>query len=322
MRKGFTMSKNRLPRFVFGTMLAMLMLSGPVSALAAPPMAHQAQAVQSNFPTAEAAVDALIGELGKHDNSGFRALMGPGGEKLLESGDKVADEHARQFFLNDYAAHHQIDRQGDNRAILIVGTNDWPMPIPIVQANGSWHFDATAGAQEIINRRIGRNEIAAIRTSLAYADGQEAYHARFGTYATRLFSSPDKYDGLYWNAGPGEPDSPLGPLVAQSVEEGYPGAQSAGKPVPYQGYYFRILKGQGPSAPGGRKSYMSGGTMTGGYALLAWPAIYGSSGITSFIIDQDGIVFQKDLGPNTAKIVIGLSLYDPDITWARIDITP
>ena len=321
IEKGCKMSTYRLPRCVSGAMLAMLLLSGPTISQAAPQPAAVASA-QTDFPTPEAAVDALVAALSRHDNAGFRALMGPGGEKLLESGDKIADENARAHFLADYAAAHKITTQGDGRAVLIVGANDWPLPIPIVQANGRWHFDATAGAQEIINRRIGRNEISAIRTALAFVDAEEAYHARFGAYAARLFSSPDKYDGLYWEPGPGEPESPLGPLVAQAVDEGYPGANVSGKPIPYQGYYYRILKAQGPSAPGGRQSYVTGGTMTGGYALLAWPASYGASGITSFLVNKDGIVFQKDLGPDTAKIAAGITQYDPDITWARVDITP
>ena len=317
---------NKLSRRLSSSLLATLLLAGTPAAHgianAAPAAAVSAPVAQTVFPTAEAAVDALVAALGRHDNSGFRALMGPGGEKLLESGDKVADENSRQRFLAEYAASHKITTQSDGRAILTIGANDWPLPIPIVQANGNWHFDATAGAQEIINRRIGRNEIAAIRTSLAFVDGEEAYHERFGSYAMRLFSSPDKYDGLYWEPGPGEPESPLGPLVAQAVDVGYPGASAAGKALPYQGYYFRILKGQGPSAPGGRKTYISGTQMAGGYALLAWPAVYGSSGITSFMVNKDGIVFQKDLGPDTSKIAAGISLYDPDITWARVDITP
>ncbi len=315
------MSINRLPRCVSGAMLAMLLLSGPAATQAAP-LPPAAAAAPSDFPTADAAVDALVAVLGRHDDAGLRALMGPGGEKLLESGDKVADETARKHFLDAYAAHHQITQQADGRAILIIGPDDWPLPIPIVQANGRWHFDAAAGTQEIVNRRIGRNEIAAIRTSLAFVDAEEAYHARLGSYAERIVSSAGKYDGLYWQPGPGEPESPLAPLVAQAVEEGYPGARSAGKPLPYQGYFFRILKGQGSSAPGGRKSYVTGGAMVGGYAMLAWPAVYGSSGITSFLVNKDGIVFQKDLGPNTAKIAAGITLYDPDLTWARVDITP
>ncbi len=319
------MSTKRLLRCASGAILAALLailpLSGPANTQAAP-RPPAAAAAQTDFPSPEAAVDALVAALGRHDNAGLGALMGPGGERLLESGDKVADEVTRQHFLAAYAEHHKITPQANGSAVLIVGPDDWPLPIPIVQANGRWHFDAKAGTQEIVDRRIGRNEIAAIRTSLAFVDAEEAYHARLGAYAERIVSSPGKYDGLYWQPGPGEPESPLAPLVAQAVEEGYPGAMAGGKPRPYQGYFFRILKGQGPSAPGGRQSYVTGGAMVGGYALLAWPAVYGSSGITTFQVNRDGIVFQKDLGPNTAKIVAGITLYDPDLTWARVDITP
>ena len=266
-------------------------------------------------------MDALVSAVGSHDNTGFRALMGPAGERLLESGDKVADETARQNFLAAYAQRHQVVMQGDGQAVLTIGANDWPMPIPLVQANRRWHFNTRAGAQEIINRRIGGNEIAAIRTCLAFVDAQEAYRARLGSYATRLVSVPGKYDGLYWDAAPGEPESPLAPLIGQAVEDGYPGAKIAGKPLPYHGYFFRILKGQGASAPGGRQSYVSGGAMVGGFALLAWPAVYGSSGIVTFQVNQGGVVFQKDLGPDTARTVAAITLFDTDLTWARVDVT-
>jgi hypothetical protein len=297
----------------FCLLAALLALTFPDTSRAATP--------QLNFPTAEAAVDALIAAVQTQDKAGFRALMGPGSERLLDSGDKIADATASKDFLASYAQHHQVLQQGDDKAVLIVGADDWPMPIPVVRANGSWHFDSRTGAQEIIDRRIGRNEIAAIRTSLAFVDAEEAYHERFGTYAARLVSSAGKYDGLYWDAVQGEPDSPLAPLVAQAVEEGYPGATASGKSLPYHGYYFRILKGQGASALGGRGSYVAGAAMTGGYALLAWPAAYGSSGVVSFQVNQAGVVFQKDLGPNTARTAAGITLFDPDLSWARVDIT-
>ena len=311
------MSAYWLYRCISGAVLAMLLLAGPAATHAAAPAT-----AQTDFPTPEVAVAALIEAVGKNDHTGFRALMGPGGERLLESGDKIADAKARKDFLASYALRSQIVRQGDTRAVLTIGANDWPLPLPIVQANGRWHFDAKAGAQEIINRRIGRNEIAAIRTSLAFVDAQQVYHERQGAFASHLFSRPGKYDGLYWDAAPGEPESPFGPLVAQAVEQGYPGATEAGKKLPYYGYFFRILRGQGASAPGGAQSYLSCGTMVGGYALLAWPAVYGSSGIVTFEVNQAGIVFQKDLGSNTAKIAAGITLFDPDLSWARVDITP
>lgn len=301
------------PQLRLATVLLALTLSIPAGTRAATP--------QTDFPTAGAAVDALIAAVQTKDKTSFRALMGPGSEHLLSSGDKIADATATRDFLANYALHHQLLQQGDDKAVLIVGTDDWPMPIPVVRANGRWHFDARTGAQEIIDRRIGRNEIAAIRTSLAFVDAEEAYHERLGSYATRLVSSAGKYDGLYWDTSKDEPNSPLGPLVAQAMEEGYPGATAAGKHLPYQGYFFRVLKGQGASASGGRQSYLAGGAMTGGYALLAWPAVYGSSGVVSFQVNQAGVVFQKDLGPNTAKLAAGINLFDPDLSWARVDIT-
>jgi hypothetical protein len=211
--------------------------------------------------------------------------------------------------------------------VLNVGKNDWPMPIPLVKQSAVWHFDTPAGAQEIINRRIGRNEIAAIRVSVSYVYAQMDYFARSkqatgtGEYAQRLVSTPDKHDGLYWPAAAAELVSPLASLVDQAIEEGYHGELVSGKPIPYQGYYFHILKAQGDSAPGGAKDYVTGGKMTGGFALVAWPANYGVSGIMTFLVDQDGVVFQKDLGTSTAALAGRTARFDPDLSWARVDIS-
>jgi hypothetical protein len=210
---------------------------------------------------------------------------------------------------------------------LDVGNNDWPLPIPIVQADGRWRFDTRAGAQEIIDRRIGRNELAAIRVALAYADAQKDYFARMkqqtgtGYYAERLISSPGHQDGLYWPTTAENSASPFGAVVAQAEQEGYAGAFVGGKPLPYQGYYFRVLKGQGPDAPGGAMSYVKLGRMTDGFALIAWPAVHGSSGLTTFEIGQEGIVFQKDLGAATGRTAAAISQFNPDLTWARVEVT-
>jgi hypothetical protein len=211
---------------------------------------------------------------------------------------------------------------------LHVGTNDWPLPIPLVRRDGEWAFDSQAGAQVIVDRRIGRNEIAAIRFALAYVDAQRAYFDLFkqvtgkGRYAMRLVSTDDNYDGLYWPPAPGIPESPLGPLVASAIEEGYPGRVEQGKQIPYEGYYFRVLTAQGPNAPGGAKNYVQGGVqgglMTGGFGLIAWPAIYDASGITSFVVGQDGVVFQKDLGPETSARTAAIRSFDPGLDWARV----
>jgi hypothetical protein len=204
--------------------------------------------------------------------------------------------------------------------ILDIGVNDWPLPFPLVQVNGRWQFDSRAGAQEIVNRRIGRNEIAAIRVALTYVDARRDYFDRnkqaagTGEYAQRLISTPDAHDGLYWPAAAGETESPFGPLVAQAVQEGYPGDIVSGRQIPYQGYYFRVLKAQGESAPGGAKTYMAGDRMTEGFALIAWPASFGVSGIMTFVVDQDGVVFQKDLGRGTTAAAAATTRFDPDLS--------
>ncbi len=317
IEEGLTMKIPALRRALAGFLLAAALLAPSLAARAAGPAP-----AQQDFATAQDAVDALISALQQNDKARFATLMGPAGERLLESGDPVADDNTRKSFLADYAEKHSLAVQSDGRAVLSVGSNGWPMPIPLVQANGKWHFDTQAGAQEVINRRIGRNEIGAIRTALAFADAQNDYKSRFGTFAQRLYSTPGQHDGLYWEPVPGELESPMGPLVDQAVDEGYPGAEAAGKQVPYHGYLFHMLKGQGPSAPGGKRSYLTDGKLTGGVGLVAWPAAYGSSGIMTFLVNQDGVVFQKDLGPDTARKVAAITAFDPDLSWARVDVTP
>jgi Protein of unknown function (DUF2950) len=292
------------------------------SVLAAPanPPQASAPAIGQTYASPEEAVGALVATLRNANPEALRELLGPGSEKLLSSGDQYSDAAERQKFLAAYDESNKLAAAVPDRAILQVGINDWPLPIPLVQADGRWHFDSQAGAQELVDRRIGRNEIAAIRTSLAYVDAQKEYFALTGQYAQRLASSPGNHDGLYWPAADGEPESPLAPLMAQAQEEGYPGERVAGKPLPYQGYFFRVLTGQGPSAADGARNYFSGGRMAKGFALIAWPASYGASGIMSFIVNQDGVVFQKDLGPSTAKIATNTKLFDPDLSWARVDV--
>ena len=262
-----------------------------------------------------------------HDPAAIGSILGPGSEALVRSGDPVKDRQENQHFLDNYAAQHTLVAAGADRMVLHIGKNDWPMPIPLVRRNGLWRFDSGSGAQEVVNRRIGRNEIAAIRFCLAYVDAQKAYFDLFkqatgsGAYAQRLVSTAGNYDGLYWPSVAGIPESPLTPVVASAVEEGYPGQAEAGKAVPYQGYFYRILTRQGASAPGGTKSYMQGKKMVDGFALIAWPAIYGAGGIMTFIVDQDGVVFQDDLGHNTAKRAAAITAFDPGLDWARIDVS-
>jgi hypothetical protein len=297
---------------------------GSVGGPAAPPQISASSTGQI-FGAAEEAIAVLVDTLRADKPDALQTVLGPGSEKLLSSGDKYSDAAERQKFLAAYDENHKLAPAASDHMILQVGKNDWPFPIPLVQEDGRWHFDAQAGAQELVNRRIGRNEIAAIRTSLAYVDAQKDFFALTGQnghagYAQRLASSPGKRDGLYWPTAEGEAESPLAPLMAQAQEEGYPGERVSGKPLPYHGYYFRILTGQGTSAADGARNYISGARMTNGFALIAWPASYGASGIMTFIVNQDGIVFQKNLGPNTATLAAAIKLFDPDLTWTRVDV--
>lgn len=283
---------------------------------------------QHSFATPEEAAAALAQAARTDDEGALQFIFGPGSEKLLFSGDRIADQSQLRRFADAYAKKRVLVPRGPNRIELEVGADDWPLPIQIVEMDGRWWFDTRAGAEEIVNRRIGRDELAAIQVLLAFVEAQKDYFERIaqqtgtGVYAQRLISTPNRQDGLYWPVEAGQPESPFGPLVAEAQEEGYPGGSSGGKPIPYKGYYYRVLKAQGPNAPGGAKGYIQSGSMTGGYALLAWPAKYGASGIMSFQVGQEGVVFQKNLGPNTAMAASGIQLFDPDLSWARVTLSP
>src|SRR4051794_34355905 len=223
---------------------------------------------QRNFASAEEAVSAFVAALRDHKEAALRAILGPEGGRVINSGDRFADRELHQRFVALYDEKHTIDQTSPGRAELDVGSNDWPMPIPLVENNGRWAFDTKAGAQTIIDRRIGRNELSAIRTLLACVDAQHDYFDRTkqadgsGEYAVRLVSTPGRRDGLYWQAANGEAESPLGPLIDAAQDAGHPGELVGGKPIPYGGYYFRILKAQGPDGNGGARSYVRSGRMT------------------------------------------------------------
>jgi hypothetical protein len=273
----------------------------------------------THYRSPVAAADAVLEALRNDDAEALGAIFGPHSQDLLSSGDEVADREARRRFLEAADVQLCIEREGEDRAILGIDSGRWPFPIPLVRGEQGWYFDTAAGAEEIINRRIGRNELHAIATVRAYVDAQYEYYRRApegdARYAERLRSGEGRRDGLYWPSGPDEAESPLGPLVAQAVEEGYGGAQGRS---PYHGYFFRILTGQGPHAPGGAKSYISGGGMTDGFALVAYPAEHGNSGIMTFIVNQRGIVYQKDLGPGTSAAAEAMTAFDPDASWAPV----
>jgi hypothetical protein len=249
-------------------------------------------------------------------------VLGNRAGDIVESGDDVADAGTRQRFLAAYDTRHSIRAEGNKKATLILGADDFPFPIPLVNNKSGWEFDTAAGRIEILYRRIGRNELDAIQTSLAFVDAQNEYAEKdrtgegVGVYAQRIVSSPGKKDGLFWRDD--RDPSPLGELAAQASAEGY---EVGGQTAPYHGYYFRILKGQGPDAPGGALYYVVRGKMIGGFALIAYPAEYGNSGVMTFMVNHAGIVYQKDLGRRTEIIAKRINLFDPDQTWKKVDVT-
>jgi Protein of unknown function (DUF2950) len=281
---------------------------------------------QRSFASAEEAVNAFVATLRNHQEADLRAILGPDAERVISSGDRYADQELQQFFVALYDQKHAIQTNAGH-AELDVGPDDWPLPIPIVESNGRWTFDTKAGEQTIVDRRIGRNELRAIRTLLACVDAQRDYFDRarqatdIGVYSAKLLSTPGHQDGLYWPVAEGETESPLGPLVDAAQDAGYPGELVGGNQIPYEGYYFRILTAQGPNGDGGAKNYIQSGRMTGGFAIVAWPARVGSSGIMTFIVGPDGDVYQKDLGPDTAGSATVMTTFDPDLTWAHVSLT-
>lgn len=322
----------RKGRLVWASLLGFGIALAAIGPGALPGLAKptHAAAPQPDFASPEDAVAAFVQAARAADLSAMRRILGPGSDRLVESGDPVADTNARNAFLADYDAAHKLQPDSNGHMTLVVGQDAWPEPVPIVQTAKGWHFDSAAGVQEIVNRRIGRNELLTIQALLSAVEAEQDYFDRVkrgtgtgtGTYAQRFFSTADAQDGLYWEAAEGEPPSPLGPLIDQARDEGYPGDVAPdGKPRPYHGYLFRILTSQGPEAPGGAKSYLKDDALTDGFAILAWPADFGNSGVMTFLVDQDGVVFQKNLGPDTAKTVATIKQFDPDVSWVRVDVT-
>jgi hypothetical protein len=277
---------------------------------------HGARA-QQQFASAEAAVDALAAAARAGDGKAIRDILGPGATDIVSSGDRVEDENTRKVFVAAFDIQHRIDG-----TTLLIGANDYPFPVPLTEKDGKWSFDGAAGRTEVLARRIGRNELGAIQVCLAYFDAQNEYADMMsqttGTaaYAQRIVSQPGKKDGLYWPTTANERPSPIGEAVAVASARGY----RVGSAEPYQGYFYKILRLQGPAAPGGELDYVVNGKMIGGFALVAWPAQYGNSGITTFIINNDGTIFEKDLGADTGKIVSGLTWFNPGKGWNKVDV--
>jgi hypothetical protein len=293
----------------------MLSLSGTSFAASAPQ--------QKTFPSAADAVKAAISAARSNDDKELLTIFGAQAKDLISSGDAVADKQRRAQFIKAFDEKNRLVVEGEN-TIVVIGKDEWPFPIPLVKKNDSWVFDTAKGREEILNRRIGDNELSAIQVSLAYFDAQREYAQKdrdgdgLLEYAPKFRSDSGKKNGLYWEAKTGEEVSPLGLFAVRAVKEGYAQKAPTDKPAPYHGYYYRILSAQGKDASGGAYSYMVKGSMIGGFALVAYPAEYGNSGVMSFIINHDGKVFQKDLGKNTASAATTMKEYNPDSTWTAV----
>ena len=280
---------------------------------------------QARFETADEAARQLVEALRADNLAQVEEILGPESKPLLHSGDEVADRNGRQKFVQLYGEKHRMEKTNEGVMTLCIGEIDWPVPIPIILSGDTWTFDTAAGKDEVISRRIGRNELNSIQVCLAYCDAQKEYGAidqdgdGLHEYAQKFKSSPGNHDGLYWPAKEGEPSSPLGVLAADAVKEGYGGQAQGEGPHAYHGYFYRILKAQGPHASGGALSYMvHDDQMIGGFALVAYPAEYGNSGVMSFIVNHDGTVFQKDLGDDTDKAAEAMTAFDPDPSWKPV----
>jgi hypothetical protein len=278
---------------------------------------------QKAFGSPEEAMKALVGAIQAGDTKGTMTILGPEGEDIISSGDAVADKVVQERFVKAYQEKIDFLKEKEDRVSVIMGSDNWPFPIPIMKTAEGWKFDTKAGREEVLNRRVGQNELHAIRVCRGYVEAQREYAStdreRDGIiqYAQKFASDPYRRNGLYWQPAEGEIPSPLGPLAAKAAAEGY--RRAADKPTPLHGYYYKILKGQGMNAPGGAYNYVINGHMVAGFALVAWPAEYGVSGVMTFVVNQNGIVYQKDLGPKTDGIAKAMTLYNPDRTWGRAE---
>ncbi len=287
-----------------------------------PTASASSQTTQSGFATPQEATAALIKAAGDYDVPALKAMFGPDGEDLISTPDPVQDKTQIGAFAAGAQKKNsvEIDPKKPDHATLVVGEEDWPLPIPLARKGKKWYFDAKAGRDEILYRRIGANELDAIQICRGYVEAQEEYSSTIhddsgiNQYAQRIISTPGKQDGLAWRNPDGSGGGPVGEGVAKAIAEGY-----ANKTEPYHGYYFKVLKGQGPAAPLGQLDYAIEGVMIGGFALVAWPAEYRVTGVQTFIVSYNGVVYQKDMGPDSAKIAAAMERYNPDKTWHPTD---
>jgi DUF2950 family protein len=312
---------NKARRFIHSSLAGMCVcaLFG-VSTLSITTAAQAAR----QFASPEEAVKALIDTVKAGNVDALVAIFGPEGKELIESSDSATARQNRQVFTVAVAEQWHLEDAASNRKTLVIGNEDWPFPVPIVKEAGGWRFDTAAGQEEVIARRIGRNELAAIETARAYVTAQRRYAEQghdgnpAGVHATKFTSDPGKENGLYWPTKTGQKRSPLGDLVAQASAEGRTVGGGGSQPSPFHGYYFKILTAQGPAASGGAKQYVVKGLMSGGFALVAWPAEYDVTGVMTFVVNQDGIVREKDLGRGTDATARKMTVYNPDASWRPV----
>jgi hypothetical protein len=275
------------------------------------------QAGQKTFSSPPEASRALFSAAQSNDEKMLLNIFGAEGKRIVSSGDEAEDAQSRAHFVQKYQEMHRLVKEPDGSTVLYIGAENWPTPIPIVHKGNAWYFDTAAGEKEILYRRIGRNEISAIRVCQELVAAEKEYYSgHHDEYARKLFSDEGQHNGLYWKAADGAPQSPIGPLVAAAVtEEGQPSA-----PMPYRGYYYRLLTAQGKDAPGGAKSYVADGKMTQGFAFVAYPAEYRSSGVMTFIVNEQGVVYERDFGKKTEVAAKEMKDYDPDSRWQKSEV--
>ena len=279
---------------------------------------------QRVFRSPSSAAAALVQALRSDDLKEMTAILGPEGEEIISSGDPVADNNAREEFTKRYDQMHRLAYDDRHQVVLYVGADNWPLPIPIVKQRDGWMFDTAEGKDELLYRRIGRNELYTIDVLQELADAQQYYadlqkqSSGQPSFAEKILSDSDKRNGLYWPTNGAEPESPIGPLIADAAEQGYKRNQG-GQPAPFHGYYYKVLTSQGADAPGGAQNYVVDGKMTRGFAFLAYPAEYRDSGVMTFMIDESGVIVEKDLGPDTEKTAQSITAFNPDSTWSELE---
>jgi hypothetical protein len=310
---------NRFERFSFRRLAAwatfVIFVSGSFA------LARAQQPGQKTFASSEAACAALLSAVQQEDQAALLEILGPTGKEIISGGDDVEDHNGRRQFVEKYREMHRLVREPDGTTTLYVGAENWPLPILLMHKANGWYFDPVASKAEILFRRIGRNELQTIAVCRELVSAQNEYYAQphdggVAQFAPRFLSDDGKHNGLYWKISNREPESPVGQLLTLANTTDY--ARETNQARPFRGYYYRILNRQGRHAPGGAKNYMVDGMMTGGFAFVAYPAEYRSSGVMTFIVNRDGMVYQKDLGPHTASRAKALTQYDPDATWKKI----